>query len=123
MVKHNVDSYSVVQSALTVTTSRSGVVDDTNDTQVAQIDVFEEGILRGCIHFFPDGSDLQRPAIRPDEVIDLYCNICQYDGTLKVLEVLQSEDGRGLFVYHNSLTDAGLHFGQDPFEQPAPISF
>lgn len=123
MVKHNVDSHSIVQSAITVLTARDSAVDDTNNTQVAQIDVFGEGTLCGCIHFFPDGSELQRPGVRPDGVIDLYCNICQYDGTLKVLEVLQSEDGPAVFIYHSSLTNAGLHCGQDPFEQTGPISF
>lgn len=43
MVKHNVDSHSIVQSAITVLTARDSAVDDTNNTQVAQIDVFGEG--------------------------------------------------------------------------------
>ncbi len=129
MVKHKVDSFSVVQSVTVVFPLQGGPVGGAGATQVGQVDLYNAGAQVGCIHFHVDGTQLPRPEAIGN-VVHLHCNTCQFGPAMDTLNTVvrasvsgATELNEDMYVYYNSLTDAGMHYGKDPFEQTGPISF
>lgn len=126
MVKYLIDDFTIVQSAGSsqedLRTQAQG-----NCGPVTRIDCYQapNRVHRACIYFCPDGCMLDAPRVDANGVIHLYCNTCQYPPIRDILGAMSASAAdqnaapltAELFVYYNSSTDAGLHWGKDPFAQ------
>lgn len=125
MVKHTIDDFTIVEGVALRNngspTQRTG-----NCAPVTRIDCYQgrARMLRACIYFCPDGCTLEAPRVDGKGVIHLYCNTCQFPSTRELLrattQAASSNAGQAVpssivYVYYNSMTDAGLHAGKDPF--------
>jgi hypothetical protein len=104
MVITRVDEYAIRLFSSRSTTRLDGSIAAT----VGRIYLYGDIGYAGCIHFYPDGTELPPPTTSNERVF-LHFNLCQLHG---VMEMLRTEEP--LYVYFKSTAEASLTSGREP---------
>ena len=110
MIKHSINRF-VVEPPTHVLP----LIDIKDAPPAARISLYQGDRLCGKIMFCVDGTDLQNAEVEGNDVIILYCNLCQFPAA----RAMESEED--VVLYYKSATDAGLTCGKDPFERTGPV--
>lgn len=105
MMRFKIDRYWVRMWSSQPTTSTNP-----NSSAVAGIFLYSNGVRRGYVYFFPDGTPLDPPVIDEENGgIYLHFNLSQLETTLTVLREEQP-----VYLYHEGHHNAGLDTDTEP---------